>query len=651
MNVDEVLEAVEQVLLSKQLSPIERFVLRQSWLGYGYSEMAKDCAYGIPHLKEIGSQLWHDLSEVLGERVTKKNLHLVVNQYQKNRAGEQQSQAPQEFQTDTGIEHHFPAPVAETEIEFPSGPVPLGSPLYINRPPIEELAYSEISHPGCLSRIKAPRLMGKSSLLSRILARAKASGYKTVYLDFQEADKSIFASLDKFLRWFCANASRQLNLNSMLDEYWDEDMGSKVSCKIYFEGYLLKQIECPVVLALNEVNRVFEHPHIAQDFLPMLRSWHEQAQAVEIWQKLRIVVVHSTEVYIPLKINQSPFNVGLSIGLPQFNEKQVQELAKRYGLDWSDGNPTQQLMAMVGGHPYLVNVALYYLCREKMKLEELLQTAPTPAGIYSDHLRGYLAMVRDEPQLASALQQVVTADESVRLEAIAAYQLESMGLVQLDGNHARPSCELYRLYFREQLAEENFSDAHSEQLENKKPEFPNLDNIDGLTELPNRRYFNDYLERQWQQLLKEVLPLSLILCRLDYFKFYNSAHGHLAGEACLRQIARVIQQCVSYSDTAVTRYGGEEFAVILPQTEAKAAVDIAENIRESVKALAFAHNQVKFDGFPAPVLTLSVGVASTIPSPRTSPGMLINSALEAVSVSKRQGCDRVTLYQENINRA
>jgi hypothetical protein len=260
--------------------------------------------------------------------------------------------------------------------------VPLDSPLYINRPPIEELVCAEICQPGCLIRIKAPKQMGKSSLLNRILARATAFGYNTVYLDFQEADEGVFTSLDKFLRWLCANASRQLNLNPRLDDYWDEEMGSKVSCKIYFESYLLKQINSPVVLALNEVNRVFEHPQIAQDFLPILRFWHEQTQRVATWEKLRMVVVHTTEIYIQLKLTQSPFNVGLSIKLPQFTSKQVQELARRYGLDWRDSTSTQQLMAVVGGHPYLVNVALYHLCRGEMTLEELLQAAPTPAGIY-----------------------------------------------------------------------------------------------------------------------------------------------------------------------------------------------------------------------------------------------------------------------------
>ncbi len=190
-------------------------------------------------------------------------------------------------------------------IKFPNGPLPLNSPLYIQRPPVEEFTAKEIHKPGCVIRIKAPKKMGKTSLLHRIIAHTKACEYKTVYIDFQETDNIIFTSLDKFLRWFCANVSLQLHLKPELDDYWDEDMGSKVSCKIYFEAYILSQINSPLVLALNEVNRIFEYPTIARDFLPMLRFWFEIAQQVEIWQKIRIVIVHTSESYVQLNINQS----------------------------------------------------------------------------------------------------------------------------------------------------------------------------------------------------------------------------------------------------------------------------------------------------------------------------------------------------------
>lgn len=461
MNIDRALETVEQVILSRELSPIERLILRQSWVGKTYTQMSEDSGYGSTYIKEMGSQLWNDLSKALGSRVTKKNLHLVLSRYPETK-GINCYNINQGLYLEEWVGENNSTELASDkeskEIEYPSSPVPLNSPLYINRPPIEELAYKEITKPGCVIRIKAPSKMGKSSLLSRILACGRTQCYKIVSIDFQEADESVFSSLDRFLRWFCVNVSRQLQLPPKLEDYWDEDMGSKVSCKIYFEGYLLESLDSPLVLALNEVNRVFEHPKIAQDFLPMLRFWHELAQQAETWQRLRLVLVHSTEIYIQLKLTQSPFNVGLSLRLPQFTSLQVQDLAERYGLDWTE-DETAQLMAMVGGHPYLVSLAFYHLTRGEVTLDELLQTAPTQAGIYSHHLRGHWAILREDAELAESLQRAIAANGSVQLDAIAAYKLESMGLVQLEGNLARVSCELYRIYFRQQIEKENNIDA------------------------------------------------------------------------------------------------------------------------------------------------------------------------------------------------
>jgi len=117
---------------------------------------------------------------------------------------------------------------------YPSGAVPLGSRYYIERSPIEEQVYQEISKPGTLVRIKAPREMGKTSLLLRVLDGAKRQGYRTVCLNLEQVDQAILCDVNQFLRWLCANISRQLQLKPILDEYWDEDLGSKISCTSYF---------------------------------------------------------------------------------------------------------------------------------------------------------------------------------------------------------------------------------------------------------------------------------------------------------------------------------------------------------------------------------------------------------------------------------
>lgn len=182
----------------------------------------------------------------------------------------------------------------------------------------------------------------------------------------------------------------------------------------------------------------------------MLRSWHERAKNDAIWKKLRLVIVHSKEVYIPLNMNQSPFNVGLAIELPELSHPQVQNLVQRHGLSWT-GEQVEKLMEMVGGHPYLVRMALYKIARAEMTLEELLRIAPTEEGLYCEHLRRHLLNLEENQELLLAMKQVVTANEPVRIDTGTAFKLRSMGLVKVKSNDVLPLCDLYRQYFRDRL--------------------------------------------------------------------------------------------------------------------------------------------------------------------------------------------------------
>jgi len=343
-----------------------------------------------------------------------------------------------------------PSPVADPEL--PKGQVRLSSAFYVERVPYEEQCYQAIAQPGALIRLKAPRQMGKTSLMARILNQARERGYRTVPLSFQHADKSVFTSLNELLRWFCIRIARKLRLSDRIDDYWTDTYGSKDNCTIFFEDCLLMRTDTPLVLGLDEVDRVFDYPNIADDFFGLLRAWYEDAgrgdEDSELWEKLRLVVVHSTEVYIPMDINQSPFNVGLPIELSEFSVEQVGDLAKRHGLNWSRDR-VEQLMKIVGGHPYLVRLALYHISQQQLTLDELLEIAPTEAGIYGDHLRRHLWILQQHPELAQAFRQVAISQQPVELESVLAFKLHSMGLVNLQGNRVAPRFELYRNYFRD----------------------------------------------------------------------------------------------------------------------------------------------------------------------------------------------------------
>jgi hypothetical protein len=335
-------------------------------------------------------------------------------------------------------------------------PVSADFSLYVQRPPIEADCCQEILKPGALICIKAPEKMGKTSLLKGILSQAEAYGYRKVYLNLRAAEGAIFANLDRFLRWFCANISREVGLKPQFDDYWDEELfGSLVSCKTYFQSYLLEQLDTPLALGLDNVDRIFEYPDIAKEFLPMLRYWHEEANNLAIWQNLRLVIANSTEVYIKLDANQSPFNVGRQVKLPGFNLEQVQLLAKHYGLDLTEDIEIQKFarvcIDMVGGHPYLMHLALDAARHQPSDRERILLEAPTQGGIYGNHLRRHWDNLQSDPELVTAMKTVVASQKGVELEPTLAYKLESMGLVTLTGDRAEPSCELYRQYFRDRL--------------------------------------------------------------------------------------------------------------------------------------------------------------------------------------------------------
>ncbi len=338
-------------------------------------------------------------------------------------------------------------------LEDPEGQVPLDSKFYIERFPIEADCYQTITKPGALIRVKAPRQMGKSSLLSRIIHYAGQQGYRTAYLNFQSADSEFLSSLDRFLQWFCASLSDELNLDNKLTDYWTEDcLGSKRKSTNYFQRYLLAKTPVPLVLGLDEVDQIFQYPEIATDFFAMLRTWHEQGKNMPAWKKLRLAIAHSKEVYIPLNINQSPFNVGLAIELPELNLSQVEDLVQRHQLNWQP-DQIEQIMVILGGNPYLIRVALYEIARERLTLEELIQLAPTEAGPYDQHLRRHLLNLETDESLLTAFQQVITSEQPIRIGASEAFKLRSMGLVKIQGNLVEPLCSLYRDYFREHLSD------------------------------------------------------------------------------------------------------------------------------------------------------------------------------------------------------
>jgi hypothetical protein len=442
MTVDDLLTIIENRVLQRQLSPVERIVLRQTWDNQTYEQMSQQSGYGDAHLKDTGYRLWREISDTIGQRVTKKSFSFVLQQHLQL----DPASTPSLVTGDQTERSHPHLP------HYPSGPLPLTSHLYIERPPWETLSYAEVERPGGLLRIKAAQKTGKTSLLFRVMDYGLRQGYQIAYLDLQSVDMAVFADLETFLRWFCLRVGQELNLTSKLDDYWNPQFGHKVSSELYCQEYFLEQCQTPLLLVISAIERLLDYPNIAQEFFPLLRSWHEKGKWNSVWKKLRLVITYSTEIYMPLNIYQSPFNIGQTIKLPCFTSEQVQDLAHRYGLDWIEETRSQRLMGLVGGHPFLTNVAFYHLATKTLDFETLIQTAATPTGIYGDYLRDYLPLLQRHSELADMLKQVMSSEDGISLNAVTMHQLESLGLVKAKGDRVFPSCEVYRSYFLQQLS-------------------------------------------------------------------------------------------------------------------------------------------------------------------------------------------------------
>ncbi|HEY9621339.1 MAG TPA: PleD family two-component system response regulator [Crinalium sp.] len=181
-----------------------------------------------------------------------------------------------------------------------------------------------------------------------------------------------------------------------------------------------------------------------------------------------------------------------------------------------------------------------------------------------------------------------------------------------------------------------------EQLEIANQKLERLASLDGLTQIANRRCFDECLQYEWQRLAREQLPLALLLCDVDFFKEYNDRYGHLAGDECLKHIAKIMQHSVKRPADLVARFGGEEFAVVLPNTSVQGAIHVVEEIQDQLKEKAIAHR-----GSPiSSVVTLSIGLAGTIPLPQNSPVELIERADQALYQAKLQGKNQYCTYGE-----
>jgi len=199
-------------------------------------------------------------------------------------------------------------------------------------------------------------------------------------------------------------------------------------------------------------------------------------------------------------------------------------------------------------------------------------------------------------------------------------------------------------YFTRPFEKELFTARVSAHLKTaaQMKKFEQLGFIDALTNIPNRRKFDNHMETEWCGTIKNKLPVSVIMIDIDSFKLFNDTYGHPQGDAVLRTVAETILSSLGRNADFVARWGGEEFVVILPRTESEGAVIVAERIRQNIEETLI-DNMVK--GEPALSVTVSLGVTTTKPDIEIYMSDMIRHADFALYKAKKAGKNKVCVYE------
>lgn len=333
-------------------------------------------------------------------------------------------------------------------METPEGTMDPESSFYIQRA-ADSVALSAIGRQGETITIKGPRQMGKSSLLIRVVSKAVEEGKRVAYIDFQRMGSAALASADSFYPAFCETIAFELDLDVSLEEVWKRPLSAEQRCTMFVERKVLKSLDAPMVLAMDEVDRMFDTP-FRSDFFGMLRSWHNDRAIKPLFRKLDMALVTSTEPYeLIADLNQSPFNVGEVVELTDFTRGQVADLNGRYGGPLS-APQMNRLYELLGGHPYLVRRALYLVTTGRYEADRLLAEATDDDGPFGDHLRHHLFRLATGTDLKDAMRQILK-DGSCGSERLY-WRLRGAGLVVRRAGRIAPRSRLYAEFISRHLS-------------------------------------------------------------------------------------------------------------------------------------------------------------------------------------------------------
>jgi transcriptional regulator with XRE-family HTH domain len=359
----------------------------------------------------------------------------------------------EEFSTLEPVSSPIPRPQVRLEpwadLEAPAGAMRPESPFYIERAADSQLRH-QLSGQGTTTTIQAGRQTGKTSLLINSIHTSRKQERKVIYLDFQLAGAADLDNLASFLRFLSEAVAEQLDLEwGVVDGYWQAARNPTQTFNRFLQREVLECFKQPILLAIDEADLLLDAEY-RKHFFALLRAWDSRRAFDANWRKLNLVLIISTHPYLLIDdVNLSPFNVGLNIQLKDFTSNQVADLNQRHG------NPLKpeeipKLMALVGGHPYLVRQAYYTLVSEGLSLADLSTVASSPDGPFGKHLLFYQHNLKKNPALMAALQRVL--QEEKMIDETLLERLAAVGLIQNEDGKWKARCGLYGAFFGRQAA-------------------------------------------------------------------------------------------------------------------------------------------------------------------------------------------------------
>ncbi len=337
-------------------------------------------------------------------------------------------------------------------LEAEGGAVPLNSCFYVERPTDAEFR-SAVRRGDGIVLIKGPRQVGKTSLLARGLQSARQNGATVVLLDFQTLGARELESPDAFCLALAATLAETLDLDTYPEDDWDEARGPNVNLTRYLAGTALQAVKGPLVVGMDEVDRLFTTPY-SDEVFAMFRGWHNRRalEPHQPWDRLTLAISFATEAHLFIRdLNQSPFNVGTRITLRDFLLPEIEDLNQRYGSPLTSTGEVEQLYDLLGGHPFLSRKALHDLASRSVSLNELALQGDQPEGPFGDHLKRMLILLARDEDLKTGLRDFILHGSGLSERDF--HRLWSAGvLAGAEPANAAPRCRLYDTYLRKSLA-------------------------------------------------------------------------------------------------------------------------------------------------------------------------------------------------------